>query len=121
MKRPIAFLSLAALAAALGTPSATFAQNVTIASFSASPTQVLDVVAPLFPAPVSSRDLVGVTSRYRTPSQVQPYGVTDQNNVRETIYKDPMHCPMTGLLTPGQMNAALQACSDNFYHVDHSG
>jgi hypothetical protein len=82
---------------------------------------IQSVILQLSPAPVSARDIFALNGRYLHPSQMEPYGVVDQNTVRETIYKDPMHCPMTGLLTPGQMNAAIQACSDYFYHVDHSG
>ncbi len=77
--------------------------------------------AALSPLPVSSRDILGLSRTFTVPSQLEPYGVVDQNNVRRTQYKDPMHCSMAGLLTPLQMEAAQQACSDTFYHVDHSG
>jgi len=120
MKRSLAILSTVALAAAVGAPISSFAQ-------SASDTAMPDIpirseFLQLMPVPnVSARELFGVSRIFLRPSQLEPYGVVDQNNVRDTIYKDPMHCPMTGLLTPGQMNAAFQACYDNFYHVDHSG
>jgi hypothetical protein len=58
--------------------------------------------------------------RFVHPSQMLPYGAVDQRTVRKTIYSDPLKCPMTGLLTPGQMQAAEQACLDRFFNTDHS-
>jgi hypothetical protein len=122
MKCSLVIVSMAALAAAVGAPSSSFAQNASTTSGMVLPDMpIQSVILQLTPAPVSARELFALNGRYLHPSQVEPYGVVDQNNVRETIYKDPMHCPMAGLLTPGQMNAAIQACSDYFYHVDHSG
>jgi hypothetical protein len=120
MKRSIAFLSTVAFAAAVGAPSSSFAQTASATVMPDIP--IRSEFLQLTPVPpVPARELYAVSRIFVRPSQLEPYGVIDQNNVRETIYKDPMHCPMTGLLTPGQMNAAFQACYDNFYHVDHSG
>ena len=123
MKRhSIAIVIAFATALPLATPAATLAQSndgITVPSLPNPP--IRSVVTQLTTLPSPAREVTALNGRYRTPQNVEPYGVLDQNNVRDSIYRDPMHCNMNGLLTPGQMNAAQQACSDRFYHVDHSG
>ncbi len=78
------------------------------------------------PAPVSPVYAVTVhvsrsTYKFTHPHQMEPEGVVDQRQIRQTNYTDPMHCDLTGLLTPLQMEAAEKACSERFFNVDHSG
>src|SRR5271156_1104901 len=113
---PVASSAVLALAASTMSVSPAAQSAITIPP---SITALRIVAIDTAPLPLDVEQ-IALSTQYIVPGLIQPYGIVDQRNVRESRYTNPMHCDTSGALTTGQVQAAWQACSDRFFNVAHS-